>query len=185
MASFDHLPMSESSALTPWEIATIELFVRAAGMIGLPKSIGEIYGLLFCSAQPLSFDELEARLQISRGSVSQGLKILRQIGAIKLSYVPGSRKDHYQAELSMKRLIRGFAKDQFSPHLDSGLDRLNAIESLVRGLEDPAQQAHAAKRLETLRTWHQRTQKLLPVVMAVLGGASLLRGDSGEADRVI
>jgi DNA-binding transcriptional regulator GbsR (MarR family) len=48
----------------------------------------------------LSFDELGERLQISKGSVSQGLKVLRQLGAVKLHYVPGSRRDHYQPELS-------------------------------------------------------------------------------------
>ena len=51
----------------------IDVFVRAASLIGLPRSIGEIYGLLFCTPQALSFDELVERLQISKGSVSQGL----------------------------------------------------------------------------------------------------------------
>ena len=46
----------------------IDVFVRAASLIGLPRSIGEIYGLLFY-AQALSFDELVERLQISKGSV--------------------------------------------------------------------------------------------------------------------
>ena len=77
--------------LTAWEIATIDSFVRAAALIGLPRSIGEIYGLLYCSPDPLTFDDVEIRLGISRGSVSGGLKTLRQLGAITLHYVPGSR----------------------------------------------------------------------------------------------
>ena len=91
----------------------IDVFVRAASLIGLPRSIGEIYGLLFCTPQALSFDELVERLRISKGSVSQGLKVLRQLGAVKMHYVPGSRRDHYQPELSMKRLVRGFIKDHY------------------------------------------------------------------------
>ena len=67
----------------------IDVFVRAAGLIGLPRSIGEIYGLLFCSPKALSFDELVERLQISKGSVSQGLKVLRQLGAVKLHWGRG------------------------------------------------------------------------------------------------
>ena len=110
--------MPETATETPlaaWEIAMIDSFVRAAGLIGLPRSIGEIYGCLYCSPDPLTFDDIEHRLGISRGSVSGGLKTLRQLGAIKLHYIPGSRMDHYVPELSMERLVRGFIKDQFSP----------------------------------------------------------------------
>jgi DNA-binding transcriptional regulator GbsR (MarR family) len=39
-------------ALSPWETSTIEVFIRAASLIGLPRSVGEIYGLLFCAHKP-------------------------------------------------------------------------------------------------------------------------------------
>jgi len=160
----------------------IEVFVRGAGLIGLPRSVGEIYGLLFAADQPLTFDELAERLGISRGSVSQGLKLLRQLGAVKIQYVAGSRKDHYVPELSMKRLVRGFIRDQFSPHLDSGTGRLDQVESLIRQDLDAARRAHALQRLNTLRTWKDRSRRLIPVVMAVLGGAKFLAGEEEEAD---
>jgi len=152
----------------------IDVFVRAAGLIGLPRSIGEIYGLLFCSPEALTFDDLVERLRISKGSVSQGLKVLRQIGAVKLHYVPGSRRDHYEPELSMKRLVRGFVKDQFEPHLISGSQRLDSIDALIEGEADESLRRHAANRLNTLRSWQQRTRKLMPIVMAVLGGAKFM-----------
>ncbi len=168
---------SEPNRQSPWETSTIEIFVRAANLIGLPRSIGEIYGLLFCAHQPQSFDDLVRRLEISRGSVSQGLKLLRQLGAVKLHYIPGSRKDHYVPELSMKRLVRGFVRDQFSPHIDSGVSRLDQIEALVHQETDPALRQHAVARLGTLRTWQKRMQKLLPVILAVLGGSKFLEDE--------
>lgn len=159
----------------------IDIFVRAAGLIGLPRSIGEIYGLLYCSPRALTFDDLVECLQISKGSVSQGLKVLRQLGAVKLHYVPGSRRDHYKPELSMKRLVHGFVKDQFEPHLASGSQRLESIGALIEGEADPALRAHATSRLHTLLSWQQRTRKLIPIVMAVLGGARFLEDkDDGE-----
>jgi DNA-binding transcriptional regulator GbsR (MarR family) len=158
----------------------IDTFVRAASLIGLPRSIGEIYGLLYCSPEPLTFDEIEARLGISRGSVSGGLKTLRQLGAVKLQYAPGSRKDHYAPELSMERLVRGFIADQFSPHLESSAERLDAVESQLAGEPDPARRAHGLKRLNTLRTWRRRTEKLLPLALAVLGGGRALFSQEDE-----
>ncbi|MGB0417098.1 MAG: GbsR/MarR family transcriptional regulator [Coraliomargarita sp.] len=165
---------SPRSSLFLWESATIEVFVRAANLIGLPRSVGEIYGVLYCSDQALAFDDLQQRLGISRGSVSQGLKLLRQVGAVKPHYVTGSRRDYFLPELSMKRLVSGFIKDQFKPHLDSGASRLSHIEQLIEQEPDQALRRHAESRLGTLRTWQRRTEKLVPVIMTVLGGSGLL-----------
>ena len=64
------------------ESAVIDLFLNAANSFGLPKSYGQIYGLLFCRDEPLAMDEVMDLLHISKGSASQGLRALRQLGAI-------------------------------------------------------------------------------------------------------
>jgi len=170
--------------ISPWESALIESFVRAAGLIGLPRSIGEIYGLLYCSTEPLSFDDIEERLSISRGSVSQGLKTLRQIGAVKVAYQPGSRKDYFAPELSVERLVRGFVKEQVQPHLASAEDRFDHAEQLIADEPDAELRRHATQRLNTLRTWQRRAQKLIPLALAVLNGT---RGgsDRDESAQVV
>ena len=61
--------VSPSETLSQLEAEVIEIFVRAAQLIGLPKSYGEIYGLLFLSAEPLSMDQIMRRLSISLGSI--------------------------------------------------------------------------------------------------------------------
>lgn len=165
---------SSTTELPSWQVATIDTFVRATSLVGLPRSIGEIYGCLYCNPKPLSFDEIQDQLGISRGSVSGGLKTLRQLGAIKLYYVPGSRKDHYLPELSMERLVRGFIKDQFTPHLESSAERLDSIEVSLADEPDLALRQYATERLNTLRTWRRRAVKLLPLVLAVLGGSKQL-----------
>ena len=176
------IPVADRLTLSSWESSTIEVFVRAANLIGLPRSVGEIYGLLFCADQPLTFDVLHQRLGISRGSVSQGLKLLRQLGAVKLHYVTGSRRDHFVPELSMKRLVGGFIRDQFSPHLESGGARLGHIETLIEQEADAVLRRHAEGRLATLRTWQQRTEKLVPLLIAVLGGSGLFHLEESTAE---
>ena len=158
----------------------IEMFVRAANLIGLPRSVGEIYGVLYCAEKPLAFDDQVERLGISKGSVSQGLKLLRQFGAVKVQYIAGSRKDHYVPELSIKRLVRGFIQDQFNPHLESGSGRIEGIRELVEAESDPLLRKHAEQRLSTLMNWQSRMVKLIPLVTAVLGGAEFLSSDQSS-----
>jgi hypothetical protein len=54
-------------------------------VFGVPKSVGQIYGLLYASPEPLSFSDIVERLEISKGSASQGLQFLRSLGAIKIA----------------------------------------------------------------------------------------------------
>ena len=70
------------NSLGDWEGAVVDLFLNAANSFGLPKSYGQIYGLLFCRDQSLAMDEVMELLQISKGSASQGLRALRQLGAV-------------------------------------------------------------------------------------------------------
>lgn len=178
-------PEAARSSMPEWESGVVELFVRGANLVGLPRSVGEIYGSLFCAEKPLTFDALAAHLQISRGSVSQGLKVLRQLGAVKVHYIAGSRKDHYVAELSMLQLVQGFARDQLGPHLESGTARLKEVESLIQHETDAARKRHAEQRFQTLLSWQSRGQKLLPLVMTVLGGHKLFNSARDAPKEII
>lgn len=155
--------------LTPLEVAVIDLFQGALRMLGLPKSIGEIYGLLFASPRPLPLDELVQRLRISKGSASQGLKVLRAVGAVKATYVAGDRRDHYAAEVELKRLAIGFIREQVEPRLESGETKLARIQELVRGM--PAEEPDAEfyrDRAVRLASWHGRARGILPLLTTMI-----------------
>ena len=57
-------------------------FAEIVQLFGIPKSVGQIYGLLYASPKPLGFTAIVERLEISKGSASQGLQLLRSLGAI-------------------------------------------------------------------------------------------------------
>jgi len=82
----------------------------------------------------------------------------------------------------MERLVRGFLKDQFTPHLESSQQRLAAIGDQVAAIADPATRDHAATRLNTLNTWQTRVRKLLPVMLTVLSGVQAFSKEEPPAD---
>src|SRR6059036_3718107 len=110
--------------LNPLETEIIDLFVQLSRMFGQPRSLAEIYGLLFISARPLAMDDLIERLRLSKGSASQGLKFLRNAGAVRMVYVAGDRRAHYEAVAELRNLSTRFLREQIVPHLDSGQARL-------------------------------------------------------------
>ena len=156
-----------ASGLTKLESEVLSMFVQFARAVGQPRSYAEIYGIIFISPRPLTLDDVIARLGISRGSAGMGLKYLRELGAIKIVYVPGDRSIHYEAVAQLRLLVTRFLQKQVFPQFDSSRERLDAIADMIKELP-PAERAHLVARVNTLRTWSKRTERLLPFLMKIL-----------------
>jgi HTH-type transcriptional regulator, glycine betaine synthesis regulator len=155
-------------ALGELEREVVELFVRVADMLNLPRSVGEIYGVLFVASEPLCLDDCRLRLGISKGSTSQGLKILRSFGAIRVVYVPGDRKDYYVAETSLRKIVSGFAKEQIQPHVSGGKERIDRLSELLE-LEAADERVHLEEKVELLKNWQRRADRVLPFMIKMIG----------------
>jgi DNA-binding transcriptional regulator GbsR (MarR family) len=160
--------------LDDWEFAVIDLFLNAANSFGLPKSYGQIYGLLFCRDVPLSMDEVMNLLEISKGSASQGLRALRNLGAISSSFTRGDRKERFFAEIRLRKLVSGFLREQADPHLEKGIARLQQIELLVKEANSSDSSTRAIRRHEILSSWHRQMSRLLPWVKMIVGKSDRL-----------
>lgn len=155
--------------LSELEREVIALFVRMADVLNLPRSVGEIYGILFISMEPLCLDDCRLRLNISKGSTSQGLKILRSFGAIRTVYVPGDRKDYYVAETSLRKIASGFASEQIQPHVASGKERIHRIRELL-DQQDIEEKEALLDKVDLLENWQKRAGQTLPLVLKLIGG---------------
>ncbi len=153
--------------LSEAQIEIIDVFVHLLHTVGLPKSAGEIYGLLFTSAVPLASEEVMASLNISGGSVSQGLRLLRSLGAVRTAYVAGDRRDHYVAEVDLRKIVAGFLRDNIEAHLINGEERLSRLNALLSHDESMqrSSQVFLGERVEMLRTWNERARAVLPMLL--------------------
>jgi DNA-binding transcriptional regulator GbsR (MarR family) len=157
-----------SISFSDLEAEVIGLFVQISKIMGQPRSYAEIYAVLFMSPDPLTMDELIARLGISRGSACQGLSFLRKAGAIKMMLIPGRRSAHYEAVAELRQLVAGFLRDQILPEVEETQNRLNEIVEMVGRL--PAKdRAHASSRILMLRSWGKRSRQFLPIVVKLMG----------------
>lgn len=146
----------------------MEFFVRAAQLLGQPRSIGEIYGLLYLSPEPLSMDNIVTRLNISTGSASQGLKQLRAFRAVRTTYVPGQRRDFFVAEEELRKVFSGFVQEEIKPHLDSGRERIDRMNAALQEIADVDEKEALEKRIHRLEKLHGLSRKLLPLMTRFL-----------------
>lgn len=141
-----------------------EFFADTVKVLGLPKSVGEIYGSLFISKEALSLDDLVERLGMSKGSGSQGLKMLRTLGAINEVDGMEGRKVFYEADLELKSLVGGFIREEIRPNLS------NAKVKIGQMLEcNVSRDEHYDERIKKLASWRKRAGILLPILQRILG----------------
>lgn len=154
-----------SAELSELEKEVVDIFVRVAGVLNLPKSVGELYGLLYISPKPLCIDDCMKKLKISKGSTSQGLKILRSFGAVNTVYVPGDRRDFFEAESGLRKIVSGFVNEQVRPHLENGKERMARIDRLIDEEQDSEQKEFFKTRMARLQGWQKRANSLLPFAL--------------------
>ncbi len=135
-------------------------------MLGIPKSVASIYGICFASPEPLSFGEIESRLDISKGSVSQGLRLLRQIGAIRPVFVDAARLERYEPDIELRKLVLHYLEQRVSRQLAAGRGRLREIKAALPG--PAAGRAILKERVASLEGWHSKSAALLPLIKGAL-----------------
>ena len=155
--------------LDPLERQVLAVFVDGVRVLGLPRSIGEIYGLLFISPSALALDDLVQRLRISKGSASQGLRMLKNLGAVREANGGEDRRTYYEPAIELKRLVGGFIREQIRPHLDSGKTKIDLLAEGARSLQDPVRRQFLSDRMERLDTWMTSSAKVLPFLQKLLG----------------
>jgi hypothetical protein len=64
------------TTLSPLEERLFACLVEVASAFNLPRSMGEIFGLIYASEEPVCFEGVRERLGLSKASTSTGLKHL-------------------------------------------------------------------------------------------------------------
>lgn len=144
----------------------VDFFVSAADALGVPKSVAAIYGIVFASPLPLSFADIEQRLDISKGSISQGLRVLREVGAVKEVSTAANRAELFMPDLELRKLVSRFIDNRLGKQLDAGSARLSSLNKAipVRGTEAD----ELKRRLKSLSDWHSKARAILPLARTIL-----------------
>ena len=72
---------------------------------GFKRNMGRVWTVLYLADQPLTARQLRDRLQLSSGAVSMTLNELSRWGVVRKLWVQGDRRDFYEAEANIWRMI--------------------------------------------------------------------------------
>ncbi len=151
----------------------IESGGRLCQLLGLPRSTGQIYGLLYLAPSALSLDDMVELLQISKASASNGTRQLSSWNAIRQVWVQGERRDHYEVIADLGRLIQGICSEFLKLRLRSSDRRLTSMlssldQDLHRGDITQEEYELIATRLKELGKVQKTIEKWLPLAEQLL-----------------
>jgi DNA-binding transcriptional regulator GbsR (MarR family) len=144
----------------------IEGIGHLASTAGLSRVIGQLYAMLFLSNEPLCLDDMGERLKISKGNASVNIRELEKLGVVKKVWVKGSRKDFYEAELNLEKLIKNGIVAAARRRMDMILETVDTTENLVKktkgmnGEEERTAELYL-KRLQNVKEIHRFAQETL------------------------
>lgn len=154
----------------------VDLIQAAGGVcqaMGLPKSVGQVFGYLYMSTTPQTLDDIAASLQISKASASNSVRQISSWGAARTVWVPGARKDHYEVIGDLNNLISGFINDFLKPKFSVADQKLAEISNILEeeknsGKIDENQFDHYSKRIKQINKLQRNVRKLAPLAQKLL-----------------
>lgn len=157
----------------------LEQFIGLAGdvaeMVSFNRSLGQLYGLLYISTEPMSLHEIATTCKMSKGNASIHLRILEDWDAVHRSSQPGTRKDYYTANMDIKSVVSKRFQEGLSKRLNLIRRRLAALKrdpTISERLQNP-KNAHWIERMEKAEFMMRRIEKALPLLKQLIGMADV------------
>ncbi len=171
-----HTPRHASQALARADLIVADQVGTLMELWGFRRQLGRIWAVLFLSDRPLAAPELCDRLGISTGLLSMSLAELRGWGVVRGVPVAGDRKEHYQAETNVWKLVAHVLRERERRAVEDALRTFERTLSEVRSAADEEPEIRSLARFKA-----RRLQMLAGLCQAALAVLRLLL-DSARAD---
>lgn len=134
---------------------------------GFKRNMGRLWALLYLENAPLSAADIGERLELSSGSVSMLLTELQQWSVVKKTWVPGERRDYYEAETNIWKPVSRVFRERELRWIQTALEHFEAARADLGAA--PATDAHGkqvAARIDGLTELARVGSALLESVLA-------------------
>lgn len=102
-------------------------------LYGTNRSVGNLYGTMVFEGS-MTIDEMRHQLQMSKPSMSAGVKKLQEFDIVKQQFTRGSRKQHFIAEKDFFIFFRNFFTKKFQREIDINVEAVKDAQAIINSL---------------------------------------------------
>jgi DNA-binding transcriptional regulator GbsR (MarR family) len=136
---------------------------------GFRRAMGRMWAMLYLSPQPLASLELGERLAMSTGAVSMTLAELVKWGVVKKTWIPGDRKDYYEPETSIWKMVSRVFREREQARIRAAIEVFEETLADLRKARGSGEDRKRAKfvieRIESLLQLARLGEMLLAAVL--------------------
>jgi DNA-binding transcriptional regulator GbsR (MarR family) len=161
--------------LTP----AMQKYVRHWGEMGtrwgMNRSVAQVHALLYLAEAPLNAEEITETLEIARSNVSNSLKELQAWELIRLTHIPGDRRDHFEAKHDPWDMLMLIVEGRKRREIDPTVEVLREIAREAEADGDTPDQARAKIKamssfMDQLSGWYAQMKQIpRPVLLKLMG----------------
>ena len=139
---------------------------------GFKRNMGRMWTVLYLAPEPLSAAELADRLSLSAGAVSMTASALARWGVVSKVSRPGERRDYYQPETNIWKMVSRVFRDRELKQIDVAIEAFQIARAALRErlAAAPAEERHAlefaAGRIDGLFDLAQLGKRILSGLLA-------------------
>ena len=127
--------MSDGAAIDDVVLRTADAVGALMESWGFKRNMGRLWTVLYLENRPLPAAEIGERLSLSSGAVSMLLNEMQEWGAVKKAWVPGERKEYFEAETSIWKMVSRVFRERELVWIKTALE---TFEDSQRALSDTA-----------------------------------------------
>jgi len=153
--------LSEERMSMDWEKyeETIDKFIQVIAknmnVYGITSSVGRLYGVLYFSDKALTLDDMRKELEMSKTSMSTGVRALSEMKMVESTFRRGIRKDLYETEDDWYKSFTSLFGNRWRQHTETNMEEADeAIEelaALAENVDDDTLKDKINRDIERLR----------------------------------
>ncbi|SDJ88990.1 GbsR/MarR family transcriptional regulator [Sediminibacillus albus] len=154
---------------------TIEKFIQVIAknmnLYGITSSVGRLYGALYFAEEPMTLDDMRDALEMSKTSMSTGVRSLAEMKMVQPAYKKGVRKDLYKSEEDWYKSFTSLFGNRWRHHTETNIEEAEeAIHELAllkeQTVDEELQQKITGdiERLKYAQNYYRWLMKFIQVV---------------------
>ncbi len=119
---------------------------------GVNRTVAQVHALLYLSERPLNAEEICQTLVLARSNVSVALRELQGWGIVKVTHLPGDRRDHFETMTDVFEMFRTILNERRRREIDP---TLKLIDGCLTADDGAAGGTQVRERLEKMRDFFE------------------------------
>ncbi|MFK7989324.1 MAG: GbsR/MarR family transcriptional regulator [Sandaracinaceae bacterium] len=143
---------SDGASMWESELIASDAIGRLIEFWGFKRNMGRVWTVLYLSDDPLSAQDLQARLKLSSGAVSMTLKDLSRWGTVRKVWIQGARRDFFTAEGDLWKMVSRVFRERELVEVEEAIrDLERALDALDKRTVGPGESDRAEVQRQRIR----------------------------------